>query len=302
MGKMGQYVLSITISAQSSQNGHIVAGLETYLFPLIPFPPSWSVFCILYPLLHHNGSSLSVGTHSKVHGECPRLSFRALVHIRAQSARITLNYVTLSFFLFSFFHCFAQGILQSFLYTADDTWGSLTSHIVARANINSTVFPQFTGRHGNYGLELCDQVPVLGGNPHPCVPFFTTGQPGPITIPQRFLPPGTRAPDPNALFVRQPFISFSFQFIEPCLGQSPSPSAQSDEVVSFLFGNRCYLPLPPLTFTQTSATWLLDSRARIGSQIRSDGLSNVIVTSSDGQMSVTLDPVCTYTLLYPAAR
>jgi len=121
----------------------------------------------------------------------------------AQYLRITLNSVTTFFFLFSFLHCLAQGLIQSFLYTADDTWGSLTSHIVASANIPSTIFPQFTGRHGSYSLELCDQVPVIGGDPHPCVPFFTAGQPNPITIPQRYLPP-------DASFVRQPFISFSF--------------------------------------------------------------------------------------------
>lgn len=138
----------------------------------------------------------------------------------SQYLRITLNYVTLSFFLFSFLHCFTQGILQSFLYTADDTWGSLTSHIIAGAHINPTVFPQFTGRRGNYSLELCNQVPVVGGDPHPCVPFFTAGQPDPITIPPRYVPHSAQAPDPDASFVRQPFFFFLFSFIEPFLGGS----------------------------------------------------------------------------------
>ncbi len=129
----------------------------------------------------------------------------------SQYLRITLNYVTLSFFLFSFSHCFAQGILQSFLYTADDTWGSLTSQIVARANVNPIVFPQFTGRHGNYSLELCNRAPFGGLPGVPCVPFFTAGQSDPITIPQSYLPRDAQAHNPNASFVRQPFISF-FQF------------------------------------------------------------------------------------------
>ena len=118
----------------------------------------------------------------------------------SQYLRITLNYVTLFFFLFSFLHCFAQGILQSFLYTTDDTWSSLTSHVVSRAAINPTVFPQYTGRHGYYSLELCNQVP-LG---KPCAPFFTAGQPDPITIPHRYLPVGAQASDQDASFVRQP--------------------------------------------------------------------------------------------------
>jgi hypothetical protein len=132
----------------------------------------------------------------------------------SQYLRITLNYVTLSFFLFSFLHCFTQGILQSFLYTADDTWGSLTSHVVSRAAINPTVFLQFTGRHGHYSLELCNQVP-LGDT---CSPFFTAGQPDPITIPHRYLPLSAQGSNQDASFVRQPFISFfHFRFIEPCL-------------------------------------------------------------------------------------
>jgi hypothetical protein len=148
----------------------------------------------------------------------------------SQYLRITLNYVTLSFFLFSFLHCFTHGILQSFLYTADDTWGSLTSQIVARAHTNPTVFPQFTGRHGSYSLELCNQVPVVGGDPHPCVPFFTAGQPLPVTIPSRYLPPSAQAHDSDASFVRQPFISFFSVLLILFGGQSPNPSGQSNVV------------------------------------------------------------------------
>ncbi|KAH8993169.1 hypothetical protein EDB92DRAFT_441376 [Lactarius akahatsu] len=54
--------------------------------------------------------------------------------------RITLNWVTISFFCFSFIHCFAQGTLQSFLFSADDSWGSFTSAIVDHAQINATTF------------------------------------------------------------------------------------------------------------------------------------------------------------------
>jgi hypothetical protein len=138
----------------------------------------------------------------------PQCALAASFTYWLQYLRVTLNSVTVVFFLFSFCHCFTQGILQSFLFTADDTWGSLTSEIVAHANINFTVFPQYTGRHGKYSLELCNQVPAIGGDPHPCVPFFTAGQPDPITIPQRYLPPDAQVPEPDASFVRQPFLSF----------------------------------------------------------------------------------------------
>jgi hypothetical protein len=219
---------------------------------------------------------------------------------RSQYLRITLNYVTLSFFFFSFLHCFAQGILQSFLYTADDTWGSLTSHIVAHAHTSPTVFSLFTGRHGNYSLELCDQVPVGGGGgPPPCVPFFTAGQLDPITIPSHYVPHRDHAPDPDASFVRQPFISFTSVLLILFWGAGSQPF-WSIECREFLSGNRCYPS--PLTFVQTSSTWLLDlDSIHIDALTRSDGLSDVTVTSNDGRMSLTLNPVCTYTLLYPAA-
>lgn len=73
------------------------------------------------------------------------------------------------------------------------------------------------------------------------------------------------------------------------------------ECGEFLSRDRCCHS--PLTFTQTSLTWLIDSSGiHIDSQTESDGLSDVTVTSADGRLSVTLDPVCIYTLLYPAAR
>jgi hypothetical protein len=132
----------------------------------------------------------------------PKRAFAASFIYCLQYLRVTLNYVTLAFFLFSFFHCFTQGILQSFLFIADDTWGSVTTEILSHANINSTIFPQYTGRHGAYSLELCNKVPAIGGDPHPCVPFFTAGQSEPITIPQRFLPPNSQVPEPGASLVR----------------------------------------------------------------------------------------------------
>jgi len=130
-----------------------------------------------------------------------------------QYLRITLNWVTIAFFLFSFLHCFAQGTIQSFLFGADDLWSSVTSNIVAHADIDSTIFPQFTGRHGAYSLALCNDVPVKGVGPDPCVHFFTAGQSDPVTIPARFLPPGSSAVDIEAPLVRPSFLpSSAFPF------------------------------------------------------------------------------------------
>ncbi|KAH9019818.1 hypothetical protein EDB85DRAFT_2153467 [Lactarius pseudohatsudake] len=174
--------------------------------------------------------------------------------------RITLNWVTISFFCFSFIHCFAQGTLQSFLFNADDSWGSFTSAIVDHAQINATTFVQYTGRHGQYSLELCNQVPVTGGDPNPCDHFYTVGQAEPVSIPPRFL----RTDSPIS-----------------------EPSGSSSNATSVAWA---------VTGTSSSP------QIHIDSQPRPDGFSDVIISSDDGSMSMTLDPVCTFTLLYPQAK
>ena len=205
MGKIDKTCPHIFICRTSLPSARGGSGALSSLLPSLPF----QLVCYLSSAATMFRLGLIVKSIVSVSSPLSAHSFTYW----SQYLRITLNYVTLSFFLFSFLHCFAQGILQSFLYTADDTWGSLTSQIVSRGHPNSTVFPQFTGRHGSYSLELCDAVP---GDPNPCVHFFTAGQPNPITIPQRFLPSSAQAPELDASFVRQPF--FFFSFIEPIWG------------------------------------------------------------------------------------
>jgi len=188
---------------------------------------------------------------------------QAWLTLKSIYLRVTLNWVTIAFFLFSFLHCFAQGTIQSFLFGADNMWSSVTSTIVAHADINSAIFPQFTGRHGAYSLALCDEVPVRGGGPDPCVHFFTAGQSDPVTIPARFLPPGSSMVDREAL--------------------SLGARKQSNVV---------------------SAPWIINNKRsssdiHIDSQSRSDGLTDVIITSDDGTLSMTLEPTCTFSLMYP---
>ncbi|KAI0289663.1 hypothetical protein BC826DRAFT_1106893 [Russula brevipes] len=192
------------------------------------------------------------------------LGTRVWLIVKSVYLRVTLNWVTLSFFLFAFAHCFAQGTIQSFLYSTDDAWGSLTDQIVGHANINPAFFAQYTGRHGKYSLTLCDQVPVIGGDPNPCDAFFTAGQSDRIAIPPRFFRPGTTVAERGAL-------------------SSPASLNQSNEI---------------------SAPWMVGSRGpsagiHIDSRPRSDGFSDVIITSADDNTSITLDPVCTFSLLYP---
>jgi hypothetical protein len=58
---------------------------------------------------------------------------------------------------------------------------------------------------------------------------------------------------------------------------------------------------------QTSALWTLSSSSpsqdiKIGSRPRPDGFSDVVVSSTNRNMSITLDPVCTFSLMYPEAK
>ncbi|KAH9003904.1 hypothetical protein EDB86DRAFT_3073024 [Lactarius hatsudake] len=57
----------------------------------------------------------------------------------------------------------------------------------------------------------------------------------------------------------------------------------------------------------TSVAWAVTGTSsspqiHIDSQPRPDGFSDVVISSDDGSMSMTLDPVCTFTLLYPQAK
>lgn len=174
--------------------------------------------------------------------------------------RITLNWITLSFFIFSFIHCFAQGTIQSFLFTADDAWGSFTSAIVDHAHLNSSAFVQYTGRHGLYSLEMCSQVPVTGGEPNPCDHFYTAGQPEPVSVPARFLPADSPLSDPSDSSLNTTSLSWAV--------------------------------------TGTS----FSEQIQIDSEPSSDGFSDVIISSNDGSVFITLDPVCSFTLLYPQAK
>ncbi|THH16282.1 hypothetical protein EW146_g4323 [Bondarzewia mesenterica] len=104
------------------------------------------------------------------------------IWVKSVYLRITLNRVTGVFFILSLIFCFAQSITQSFLYSLDDNWRALVSDVVDHANINKSVFVQYTGRHGKYSLDLCNDTPLLE---NACVPYYTSGQMN-VTIPYGF--------------------------------------------------------------------------------------------------------------------
>ncbi|KAG5640977.1 hypothetical protein DXG03_006470 [Asterophora parasitica] len=93
-------------------------------------------------------------------------------------ARITLTRTTTAFFLFAFLHCFAQGIIQSFLFSLDAEYNALLSSVTAVAEIPRRNLTYFEGTSGDLRLYMCDNIPsVVSGllNRDPCETIFASG-------------------------------------------------------------------------------------------------------------------------------
>ncbi|KAK0200980.1 hypothetical protein DFS33DRAFT_1386928 [Desarmillaria ectypa] len=73
--------------------------------------------------------------------------------------RITRNRLTFTFFLFGLFHCFSQGIIQSFLFTIDSEYSSFLSEIVHVAEVPAKNHTFLEGSSGNYRLRMCNYIP-----------------------------------------------------------------------------------------------------------------------------------------------
>nr|GAT60490.1 predicted protein [Mycena chlorophos] len=90
-------------------------------------------------------------------------------------AQITLNRVTIAFFLFSFLLSFVQGLLQIFTYSLDSQFSGIVTAIVASAEIPPKNITVLEGRSEHYTLFMCDDIPH-GQTPFPCSPIFVSGQ------------------------------------------------------------------------------------------------------------------------------
>ncbi|KAJ3992836.1 hypothetical protein F5050DRAFT_1897700 [Lentinula boryana] len=88
---------------------------------------------------------------------------------------ITLTKPTSLFFLFTFFHCLTQGIIQSLLFTLDTPYHALFSDITLTAQIPARNHTNLLYVEGGYVLELCDYVPHDEGD---CVWVFDSREGG----------------------------------------------------------------------------------------------------------------------------
>lgn len=84
-------------------------------------------------------------------------------------ARITRNRLTTVFFLFGFFHCFAQAIIQSFLFTVDSQYSTFLLDVTHAANIPPRNHTNFLGSGDENRLEMCNFIPH---NPESCYYIF----------------------------------------------------------------------------------------------------------------------------------
>lgn len=93
--------------------------------------------------------------------------------IKKIHTRVTRNRLTAVFFLFGFFHCFAQGIIQSLLFTVDDQYYSLLSDITQAANVPKANHTDLTYVSGGYVLKLCNFIPH---NSTDCTQLFNSSE------------------------------------------------------------------------------------------------------------------------------
>lgn len=78
--------------------------------------------------------------------------------------RVTRNRLTFTFFLFGLLHCFAQGIIQSFLFSIDSEYSSFLSEVVHAADVPPKNHTFLEGSSGNYRLRMCNYIPHFDDN------------------------------------------------------------------------------------------------------------------------------------------
>ncbi|KAF9456389.1 hypothetical protein BDZ94DRAFT_1315202 [Collybia nuda] len=88
-----------------------------------------------------------------------------MVDISPKYSRITHNRLTTAFFIFTFVHCFAQGVIQSFLFSIDSEYHDLLRGITALADIPTRNFTYLEGSPGHVHLKLCSDIPIKQYNP-----------------------------------------------------------------------------------------------------------------------------------------
>ncbi|KAJ7067005.1 hypothetical protein C8F01DRAFT_1119953 [Mycena amicta] len=117
--------------------------------------------------------------------------------------KITLTRFTLAFFLFSFIHCFTEGFIQAFIFSADSAASNAVTSILHQANVPPNNFGVLTRHNGNATLDVCNMLrPDL--TVQPCAPVFQIGHPN-LPLPTQFnlTVMSMDGPDPTANALEQ---------------------------------------------------------------------------------------------------
>jgi len=110
-----------------------------------------------------------------------------MVSLKSAYERITLSKMTLAFFLFSFAHCFAHGIIRSFLFTLDADTSTLVTDITTTAGVPPREIASLTGNSKEFQIKLCTSIPI-GPPTNSCTVIFDSLQ----TNFSNPIPPGFR--------------------------------------------------------------------------------------------------------------
>ena len=106
---------------------------------------------------------------------------RCSIPLCFQYQRITLNKITLAFFLFGVVQCFIQMILQSLLYSVDLDNSTLVMSIIREAKVPRREIAWLTGNSMEFKLRLCTDIP-FGMTDSFCTIAFDSSR-GSVSVP-----------------------------------------------------------------------------------------------------------------------
>lgn len=99
----------------------------------------------------------------------------AVFSLKTMYQRITLNKITVAFFLFSVLQCFAQVIMESLLYSVDVDSRTLVMSVIRAAEVPRREIAWLTGNTEEFKLQLCTNIP-FGMTDNFCTTAFDSRQ------------------------------------------------------------------------------------------------------------------------------
>ncbi|KAJ7886326.1 hypothetical protein B0H13DRAFT_2342871 [Mycena leptocephala] len=153
--------------------------------------------------------------------------------LQSTYAHITLNWVTVAFFLLSLVHCCAQGIIQSFLFSLDSKFANLVTKVVHEAGIPTRNLTFLEGSSNHYTLRMCNDIPN-GQKRYPCTIVFQSG------VDVRNQPDAVESDTVESISILQDLTQgFSLSAIHDAAGDVSGVIFQSPTAASVFFSDQC---------------------------------------------------------------